>query len=297
MTGKTAAFQPARSPDRIRTGLVGRGIQGSRSPAMHTREAQALGLNLSYELFDLDAAPWNGAALADVIDHAEAQGLAGVNVTYPFKQDVIPLLTNLSPEAERLGAVNTVVFARGRRTGHNTDCFGFGESLRRGLPDVSLEVVLQVGAGGAGAAVAYALLSLGARTVLLHDLDLDRASDLTAKMSGLFPDRTVEVVGSLAEPARIATGFVNASPMGMAKYPGAPIPPGLLRQELWVADVVYVPLQTELLTQAQARGCRTLDGGGMAVFQAAEAFRHFTGRQPDADRMRSAFLEDLKAAP
>lgn len=293
MAGMSAAVQSARSPDGIRTGLVGRGIQGSSSPVMHTREARAQGLDLSYVLLDLDAAPWSGASLVDVIEHAEANGFSGVNVTYPFKQDVIALLTGLSPDAERLGAVNTVVFDRGKRVGHNTDWFGFSESLRRGLPDIRMDTVLQVGTGGAGAAVAFALLSLGARTLFLNDLETARAEELAAKMAEHFPDRAVEVVDDVTAPSRIANGFVNASPVGMEKYPGSPIGADLLRADLWVADVVYVPLQTQLLTQAQALGCPTLDGGGMAVFQAAEAFRHFTGRQPDADRMRRDFLRDL----
>jgi shikimate dehydrogenase len=186
-----------------------------------------------------------------------------------------------------------VVFDHGKRVGHNTDWFGFSESLRRGLPDIQMDSVLQVGTGGAGAAVAFALLSLGAGTLFLNDLDPGRAEELAAKMADIFPGRSVEVVGDLAAPSRIASGFVNASPVGMDKYPGSPIAADLLRPDLWVADVVYVPLQTQLLTQAQALGCRTLDGGGMAVFQAAEAFRHFTGRQPDADRMRRDFLRDL----
>lgn len=294
MAGVSAAALPEGAPDGIRTGLVGRGIQGSRSPAMHEREARALGLGLSYVLLDLDAPPWAGASLAEVLDHAEANGFAGVNVTYPFKQDVIPLLTALSPEAERLGAVNTVVFKDGKRTGHNTDWFGFSESLRRGLPDAPLDAVLQVGAGGAGAAVAFALLTVGVATLFLNDLDRGRADELAEKMSELFPGRRVEAVDDIAASLRASNGFVNASPVGMAKYPGLPIPVELLRPDLWVAEVVYVPLDTELLAQAQARGCATLDGGGMAVFQAAEAFRYFTGRAPDADRMRQAFLEDLE---
>jgi shikimate dehydrogenase len=291
----TARPRQGRSPDQgpaepIRTGLIGRGIQGSRSPALHMDEGAAQGLDLSYVRFDLDASPWDRATLAEALDAAEAEGFAGVNVTYPFKQAVIPLLGELSPDAERLGAVNTVVFAGGRRIGHNTDWSGFAESFRRGLPDVAMDEVLQVGAGGAGAAVAYALLETGARRLGVFDLDADRANALVALLAGLFGPERVWRVEDLGAAMARADGLVNATPVGMAKHPGTPAPPSQLRSEMWVADVVYVPLETELLKRARAIGCRTLDGGGMAVFQAAEAFRLFTGVTPDAERMRGRFL-------
>lgn len=284
----------ARAPSgTIRTGLVGEGISGSRSPALHEEEAAALGLSLTYERFDLadPAARFHG--LAEVIDHVEAEGFAGVNITFPFKQAVIPLLDELSSAAERLAAVNTVVFRGGRRIGHNTDWYGFGESFRRGLADVARDQVLQLGAGGAGAAVAYALLDSGVKRLAIFDLDAGRARDLAEKMAALFPDSRTEAVEDVAAAMPGADGLVNATPIGMASHPGAPAPLRLLRPSMWVADIVYVPLETELLRAARKLNCRTLDGGGMVVFQAAEAFRLFTGRDPDAARMRRRFLESV----
>lgn len=276
---------------RIRAGLVGEGISGSRSPALHEEEAAALGLDLTYERFDLAdrAAPFHG--LAEVIDHVERDGFAGVNITYPFKQAVIPLLDELSSAAERLAAVNTIVFRGGRRIGHNTDWYGFGESFRKGLPDVPRERVLQLGAGGAGAAVAYALLDSGVHELAIFDVDAPRARDLAGKMAALFPASRTSAVGDVPVAMRGIDGLVNATPIGMARHPGSPAPIRLLRPKMWVADIVYVPLETELLRGARSLGCRTLDGGGMVVFQAAEAFRLFTGVDPDANRMRARFLE------
>jgi shikimate dehydrogenase len=274
----------------IRLGLVGRGIQGSRSPAMHMQEAAAQGLALSYVLFDLDAPAQTGQELAQVIDSAEREGFAGVNVTYPFKQAIIPLLHELSPDARRLGAVNTVVFRSGRRVGHNTDWSGFAESFRRGLPDVALGRALQVGAGGAGAAVAYALLAQGVGQLSVHDVDGARAEELVTTLKDLFGNDRAVVTRDLPGAMALADGLVNATPVGMTKYPGAPVPAALLRPGQWVADVVYFPLETELLAAARRIGCRTLDGGGMAVFQAADAFRLFTGVDPDTERMRGRFL-------
>jgi shikimate dehydrogenase len=276
-------------------GLVGRGIQGSRSPSLHMQEAAAQGVTLKYVLFDLDAHPWQSATLAQAIDGAESGGFAGVNVTYPFKQAVIGLLHELSPDAERLGAVNTVVFKAGRRIGHNTDWAGFAESFRRGLPGAPRRQVVQVGAGGAGAAVAYALLEEGVERLVLIDTDRPRAEAVAASLQALFgPERAV-AGRDLAAAVAGACGIVNATPVGMTKHPGAPVPAALLRPDLWVADVVYVPLETELLAAARAVGCRTLDGGGMTVFQAADAFRLFTGLEPDPERMRAAFLRSVAA--
>jgi shikimate dehydrogenase len=276
-------------------GLIGRGIQGSRSPSLHMQEAAAQGVALDYVLFDLDVRPWRHATLAQAIEDAETGGFSGVNVTYPFKQEVIGLLHELSPDAQRLGAVNTVVFAAGRRVGHNTDWAGFAESFRRGLPGAPRRQVVQVGAGGAGSAVAYALLEEGVERLVLFDTDRARAEAVVASLQALFGAGRATAGEDLEAAVAGACGIVNATPIGMIKHPGTPVPAALLRPDLWVADVVYVPLETQLLTAARAAGCRTLDGGGMTVFQAADAFRLFTGLEADPDRMRAAFLRSIAA--
>lgn len=276
-----------------RVGLIGRGVQGSRSPALHMQEAAALGFELVYSLFDFDTPAWTGSELGDAIAAAEGEGYLGVNVTYPFKQAVIPLLDQLSPDAERLGAVNTVLFRDGRRIGHNTDWSGFAESLARGLPERRQHRVLQLGAGGAGAAVAYALMASGVERLAILDHDGARADAVAARLAAQFGANRVAVARDLAGELGAADGLVNATPVGMAKHPGSPLPAALLRPALWVADVVYVPIETELLAAARSLGCAVLDGGGMAVFQAVGAFRLFTGIEPDADRMRAAFLAHL----
>lgn len=280
----------------LKAGLVGRGILQSRSPSMHMGEAAAQGLELEYRLHDLDA-PGAVQDLARVLDDVEAQGYLGVNITYPFKQAVIPLLHELSPDAERLGAVNTVVMRDGRRFGHNTDWSGFAESFRRGLPGARRERVVQAGAGGAGSAVAYALLSEGVDRLELFDLDALRAEALATRLCALFGAGRCRVLEHLDTRVSGVDGVVNTTPVGMAKHPGMSVPRQVLRARQWVADAVYVPLDTELLTAARALGCETLDGGGMAVFQAADAFSLIVGRKADAERMRARFLEALAADP
>jgi shikimate dehydrogenase len=284
-----AAAREDRAAERRRSvlvGLIGSGITASRTPAMHEREGAAQGLTYIYKIIDLDALDLTAAALPELITAARRFGFAGLNITHPCKQSVIPLLDDLSPDARALGAVNTVVFgADGRAVGHNTDWSGFAESFRRGLADAARHWVVQFGAGGAGAAVAHALLTLGVGELSIVDIDQGRAERLARDLCGRFGAGHAVACDDPARAVGNADGIVNATPMGMAKYPGMPVARELLRPDLWVADIVYLPLETELLRSARARGCRTLAGGGMAVFQAADAFRLFTGLEPDAARM------------
>ncbi|MER5383264.1 shikimate dehydrogenase [Streptomyces sp. NPDC002688] len=279
-------------------GLIGSGIGPSLSPALHEREADRQGLRCLYRLIDIDALGVPPEAVGDLVRAARDVGFDGLNITHPCKQLVIAHLDELAPQAAALGAVNTVVFEDGRAIGHNTDVTGFAASFARGLPDVSLERVVQLGAGGAGAAVAHAVLTLGAGHITLVDAMPDRAASLAAALNRHFGDgRAADATpDTLASLLARADGIVHATPTGMAAHPGLPFPAELLRPALWVAEVVYRPLETELLRTARAAGCATLDGGGMAVFQAADAFRLFTGREPDAARMLVDIAELAGAA-
>ncbi|MBQ0889801.1 shikimate dehydrogenase [Streptomyces sp. RM72] len=284
--------------DSYLVGLIGSGIGPSLSPALHEREAGRQGLRYLYRLIDIDALGVPPEAVGDLLRAARDLGFDGLNITHPCKQHVIGHLDALAPQAEALGAVNTVVFDDdGRATGHNTDVTGFAASFARGLPDAPLERIVQLGAGGAGAAVAHATLNLGAGRVTVVDAMPDRAAALAASLNRHFGDGRAAHAPSDRLPGllRSADGIVHATPTGMAAHPGLPLPAELLRPGLWVAEVVYRPLETELLRTARARGCTTLDGGGMAVFQAADAFQLFTGLEPDAARML-ADITDLAGA-
>lgn len=270
-------------------GLIGAGIGGSLSPAMHEEEGRQLGLNYVYRRIDLDVLKLDASALPELLASAERLGYNGLNVTFPCKQAIIPLLHELSDDARALGAVNTVLLKDGKRIGHNTDWSGFARAFRRGLPDVSLERVVQLGAGGAGAAVAHAALMMGARSLTVFDVDNERASALAADLQARFPQATVASGGVLGDVLAQANGLIHATPTGMAKLPGLPLPAHLLHSGLWVADIVYFPIRTALIEAAEAAGCRTLSGGGMAVYQAVDAFGLFTGREPDAERMYRHF--------
>jgi shikimate dehydrogenase len=269
----------------VLTGLIGMDIQSSRSPEMHMREAAAQGIALRYELFDLAGEDHASAYLATTLDAVQRAGFAGVNITHPFKQSVMPLLDRLSDEACAIGAVNTVVFGTEGRVGYNTDSSGFAEGFERQLGGADVARVVQIGAGGAGAATAMAMVNLGCRDLIIIDPQGDRAEDLVSRL----PGGIARVGSDLATELAAASGLINATPVGMEGYPGSPVDVALLRPDLWVADVVYFPLETALLRAARAIGCRTAHGGDMAVFQAARAFDLFTGHHADRERMAANF--------
>ena len=273
-------------------GLIGAGIQQSLTPAMQEEEARHHGLRLHYQLIDLDRTPGAVDQLPALLAAARIMGFAGLNITYPCKQAVLPLLDALSPEAEAIGAVNTVVNAEGRLVGHNTDASGWSWGFRRALPDADLRCVVLLGAGGAGSAVADAVLRLGAAQLRIVDADGQRAQKLAARLNARHGGRaqgSTDVAGAMEG----ATGLIHATPTGMAKLPGMPLAPTLLRPSLWVSEIVYFPIKTELLKAARAIGCRTVDGGTMAVGQAVGAFELFTGRKADAARMEQHFAKLL----
>ncbi|MDC7816904.1 shikimate dehydrogenase [Pseudomonas sp. BLCC-B112] len=273
----------------VLAGLIGAGIQASRTPALHEQEGDAQNLRYLYRLIDLDQLGLDSSALPDLLSAAERMNFTGLNITFPCKQSILPLLDELSPEARGIGAVNTVVLKDGKRVGHNTDCLGFAEGFRRGLQGVARRHVVQMGAGGAGAAVAHALLSEGVEQLSIFDVENQRAQSLADNLNQHFGAARAKAGGDLPSTLASADGLVNTTPMGMAKLPGTPVPVELLRAELWVAEIVYFPLETELLRNARALGCRTLDGGTMAVFQAVKAFELFSGQSADPQRMLAHF--------
>ncbi|MET8306680.1 shikimate dehydrogenase [Micromonospora sp. NPDC005173] len=282
---------PHDDDHRFLVGLIGSGIRTSLSPALHEREADELGLRCLYRLLDLAERGVPPSAVDEILTAARLAGFDGVNITHPVKQLVLNHLDAVSPDAAALGAVNTVVFTGGKAVGHNTDMPGFARGFRTGLPGAALDRVVLLGAGGAGAAVAHALLGLGAGSVHVLDTDVGRSAALARSVADRFgTGRAVAApLTALADELREADGLVHATPTGMVGHSGLPVAPALLRPELWVAEVVYRPLETELVTAARTRGCRVLDGGRMVVFQAAYAFQLFTGVEPDAGRMLRHF--------
>ena len=274
---------------KLLAGLIGAGIQGSLAPALQEEEAQHHGLRLHYQLIDLDTVTAGVEMLPALITAARVMGFAGLNITYPCKQSVIPLLDDLSEEARAIGAVNTVVRAGDRLVGHNTDGSGWSWGFRRALPEADLSRVVLLGAGGAGSACADAVLRLGARELLIVDLDRDRAATLAERLNAHFPGRRVKAAPDAESALEGATGLIQATPVGMAGQPGMPVPERLLQPSMWVSEIVYVPLETLLMKAARRIGCSIVDGGYMNVGQAAGAFKLFTGLDADPARMDAHF--------
>jgi shikimate dehydrogenase len=274
---------------KLLVGLIGAGIQRSLSPALQEEEARHHGLRLHYQLIDLDAAGVGPEVLSELIRAARIMRFAGLNITFPCKQSVIPLLDSLSEEARTIGAVNTVVREGDRLVGHNTDGSGWSWGFRRALPGADLSRVVLLGAGGAGSACADAVLRLGAQQLVVVDREHSRATELAARLNGNFAGRRAAAAADAAAALRGATGLIHATPVGMTAHPGMPLPEELLPRSLWVSEVVYVPLETPLLKAARRIGCQTADGGHMNVGQAMGGFKLFTGRDADAVRMDAHF--------
>lgn len=274
---------------KVLLGLIGSGIQRSLTPAMQEQEAAHNGMRLHYQLIDLDLSGGSAEDLPLLLKAARMMGYAGLNITYPCKQAVIPHLDELSDEARAMGAVNTVVIRDGRLIGHNTDGSGWARGFTRALPDADLRCAVLLGAGGAGAAIAHAALRLGVQDLRILDVDPTRAQALAAELNRLYAGERASGWTDVAAALDGATGLIHATPTGMDKLPGLPLPAELVRPDLWVSEVVYFPLETALLKLARERGCRISDGGGMAVGQAVGAFELFTGVTPDAGRIEQHF--------
>jgi shikimate dehydrogenase len=275
---------------RMLVGLIGANIQGSMSPALFADAFAAAGIDGYYHLLDADCLPRR--PLPQLLDAIKAAGFAGANVTYPFKQEIIPLLDAVDGEAAQVGAVNTVAIAPdGRTTGYNFDRGGWRNSFVETLGRDSARgrTVVQIGAGGAGRAVACALMDLGVAVLVLHDLDTARAKTLEAELSAHYGASRCRLAGDLEREIASADGIVNATQVGMRGFPGCPVPVAALKATHWAADVIYTPMQTAFLEAAAAAGARVLNGRGMCVHQAVEAFRCLTGVTPDLARLYRAF--------
>ncbi|HST85030.1 MAG TPA: shikimate dehydrogenase [Kineosporiaceae bacterium] len=283
----------AGSRRSVLTGLLGQGVRPSLTPELHEREAGRHGLRYVYKVVELDDGQLGPDPLRGLLKAAVQLGFDGLNVTHPVKQAMVPLVDDVTPAVEAIGALNTILVDDGVTVGHNTDVTGFASAFREGLPDADLATVVLLGAGGAGTAVAHGLVRLGVRDLRVFDSQAARTGTLARSVAGLRAGTSVTALAEadVAEALASASGLVNATPVGMAAHPGLPVAVDLLRPSLWVADIVYRPLVTPLVDAATALGCRVLSGAGMAVHQAADTFELITGRPAHRDAMFHDFDE------
>jgi shikimate dehydrogenase len=271
-------------PETALLGLIGAPIAHSASPAMHEAAAEALGLRCFYHLIEVADADTD--RLRIMLRGLAALKFSGVNITYPYKEAVVPLLDALAPSAKEVGAVNTIAVRDDRLIGFNTDCSGFFRALRRIVGDVSGRTIALIGAGGVGKAIGVALGDAGAGEIRIFDRDAAKAAALA---SALAAKAETHACASATEALAGADGLVNATTAGMLPNRDSPVPFDLLRSDLWVADAVYQPLWTPLLAAARNVGATMMTGRELALDQAVDAFETFTGRKPNRDTMAAAF--------
>ena len=276
-------------------GLVGEGIEHSLTPDLHMREAQHLGIDYEYRIIDVVEDSLSAKSIEWILAEAKSAGYDALNVTYPFKQQVISQLTSHSNEVTQLESSNLVLDLQGKSHGENTDWYGFGFALESALDGAARQKVLQVGVGGAGSATAYALLRWGVSELTLADLNFERAQDLAERYSELFPKQKVIAlpISDALAGLNQCDGVVQATPVGMFTHPGLPFEIAELNPSAWVADVIYRPMETELIALARSRGHVVVPGGLMAIGQAVESLRLITGKEPDVARMTAHFEELL----
>lgn len=262
-------------------------VEHSLSPPMQNAAIEALGIDWVYV-----ALPVPPASLEDALKGARAMGFAGFNCTIPHKETILPLLDEIDELARAIGAVNTVQFVEGRSIGHNTDAYGFTETV---LADGELMLrdatVLVLGSGGVARAIAAGAASEGARKIILANRTRSRAEAIVREVGAAFPDIAWEVVQasppSLAHAASRAELIVNATSLGLRPGDPLPIQAEALNPGQVVFDTVYTPPETALLRAARARGAVCVGGLGMLARQGARALAIWTGLEPDEDLMLS----------
>ncbi len=277
-------------------GIIGDPIEHTMSPAMHNAAFKEMGLDYLYIPFRV-----RREELAEAIEGMKALNIRGLNVTIPHKVAVIPFLDEVDPLAEKIGAVNTIVNDDGILRGYNTDATGFLESLlEKGIEPNGKNVVV-LGAGGASRAVSFSLAKKVRQMVILNRrLELDWAEELAGKLSQIF-QKEVEamelVEKNLAAALEKAAILVNATSVGMSPdIDATPVASGLLKPGLVVFDLVYNPIKTRLLREAEQAGARTISGLDMLVRQGALAFEKWTGLKAPGKVMREEVIKAMQGA-
>ncbi len=269
--------------------LIGYPVEHSMSPAMHNAAFKALGLDAEYSL-----APVEPGRLGAFIEKLREGDVLGANVTIPHKVEVMRHLDQVDETANAIGAVNTIVKRDGRLTGYNTDATGGVKALTEECGGLNGRNVTILGAGGASRAITYQVSRVDCRVTVLNR-SVEKARKLVDK---LRPTASAQLLyGGLDQLPGVIVDtdvLINSTPVGMSpKTSDSPVPEELLHGGLFVFDVIYNPIKTKLLEDAEAKGAGTLSGVKMLVYQGAEAFRMWTGVEPPVDLMQRVVEENL----
>jgi shikimate dehydrogenase len=274
----------------FKLGLIGYPLGHSLSPKIHTTALQACGLEGNYSLFPIY--PNDNQGLKELLTHVRAGEIHGLNVTIPHKQNVIPLLDELTPTAQAVGAVNTIFMRENKLIGDNTDAAGFLVDLKRFLttetPSHGDLNALVLGAGGSARAVAYALVNDGCRLTISA-----RRMEQAQQLATSFPNYEIRIMDD--SDIRLSTFrlLVNTTPLGMTpNTEESPLPDDItLPDGIMIYDLVYNPRETKLVKDARAQGAQATTGLGMLIEQAALAFELWTGMKPAKDILYASVVE------
>jgi shikimate dehydrogenase len=257
----------------LKLGLIGDHIAQSRAPNLHETAGKLTGLDVSYDLLvpadlalDFDA----------VFERARATGYHGLNITYPYKERVMPKVSVTDPLVAAIGAVNTVVFSAAGPQGYNTDYSGFMLAYRTVRGDAPPGTVCLIGTGGVGKAVAFGLLQLGAKAIRCCDTDTDKAQALATALNALGTSTKIEVSDTTVLAASGADGVINCTPLGMSDIGGSPLPASAMKGAFWAFDAVYTPVNTVFLQDAAAGGLTVISGYELFFGQGIDAWAFFT---------------------
>ncbi len=268
----------------VRLALIGGNIAELKAPALHAIAGRLCGLPVTYEL--LRPADF-GCSFEDVLWQCRDAGFRGVNITYPYKEQVVRHLIAADPAVQAMGACNTVLFESAGLRGYNTDYTGFIAAYRTTFGEAAPGRVALAGAGGVARAIAPALARLGADELRVFDIDREKAGALAAAVRAVHGHTLIHVAETIEDAAAEADGLVNATPLGMGGIGGCPFPPDLMAGPRWVFDSIYTPMDTPFMLAARAGGLAAMSGYELFLYQGIDAFKHFTGRDVAEDRLRA----------
>lgn len=269
-------------------GLIGDNIASSRSPRLHVLAGALFGLVVRYDRL---VPQQMGLAFDAVFEHARAGGYRGLNITYPYKERVVPKVAISDPLVAAMGAVNTVLFTDDGAQGFNTDYSGFIAAYRAVRGAALPGVTCLIGTGGVGRAIAFGLAALGVRHLRLMDLIRPKAEALATALRGAEPDLEVEVFDTAAEAAAGAEGLVNGTPVGMVGHDGTVFAAPAFADALWAFDAVYTPPQTAFLRDAAEAGLALVTGEALFFWQGVHGWKLFSGRDVDQAALREGLAE------
>lgn len=271
----------------LHLGLIGDNIAHSSAPLLHRLAGEQNGLAVQYDRL---VPAEMGKSFDQIFEAARAGGFRGLNITYPYKEIAFRAVRIDDPQVRRIGAINTIVFTEEGPKGYNTDYSGFIDAYRNVRGRAAPGAVAMAGTGGVGKAIAFALLSLGAREIRLFDPDAEKAHRLADDMRRAEPGARIAVSFSIEEAAQGADGLINCSPVGMVGKPGTPIPRALMAGASWVFDAVYTPVETRFIQDARAAGLEIISGYELFFYQGVNAWEFFSGLPLDHDRLRKDLL-------